>query len=425
MARHQTNKTDIDTPLSVFDPVTNTTYDDGILDDVSGLANLREQTLGRISAELDLFDKSWSHKVFADHLTDDFFGRENGATTFSNYGERQRFGYLTTARLSTDLVMPATHTLVGLMERIDESFENASQFGAADEKRSTSALAAEYRGAFANQFFLTGNLRYDDKDQFEDATTYRLTSAYLFGESGTRLHASYGKGITDPTFFEQFGFGLNFVGNPNLKPEESIGWDVGVEQTFLGGRLKTDLTYFSADLTDEIVGAGQTVINQTGVSERQGIELTLAAQLTPNWLLNASYTYMDATDPDGREEIRRPPHAASFGAYYSFAEGRGQIGVTAIYNGKMKDDQFGGIFDLNTFIYTPLVTRQTLDEYLLVNLSASYKLRENVELFGRIENLLDENYEEVFSYATAPVAAYGGIKMSLGGEERPIDMPPK
>ncbi len=178
-------------------------------------------------------------------------------------------------------------------------------------------------------------------------------------------------------------------------------------------RLKAGLTYFAAELTDEIVGAGTTVVNQAGVSDRRGVELTLAAQVTPNWLITGSYAYTDATDLDGREEIRTPPHGASLGVHHTLAEGRAQIGATAIYNGRMKDDQFAGLFDLGSFVYTPVITRRELDDYLLVSLSASYRLNRNIELFGRVENLLDSDYEEVLGYSTAPISAVGGVRMTF------------
>jgi len=419
MGRYQENDTEIDNFNAVFDPATNSTFDDGILDDATGLSNLREQTLGRISAELDLFDKRWSQKVFADYLGEDFFSKRDGSVTNSNFGDRSRYGYLSTLRLSTDIGAPASHIFVGLVENISENFE--SQFGVVARSRETAAYAGEYQGSFSNQLFVTGNIRHDDKDSFEDATTYRLSGAYIFRGTDTRFHASYGKGITDPTFFEQFGFALNFQGNPNLTPEESVGWDIGVEQKFLDGMLTADVTYFEGTLTDEIVSSGQTVINQTGESERQGVEVTLNAQVTANLAMTGTYTFTDATDPDGTQEIRRPRHSGSLGANYSFDGGRGQIGLTAIYNGEMKDNQFGGTFDLNTFDFTGFSVNRTLDDYLLVNVAASYKLDDNFELFGRVENLLDQDYEEVFGYSTAPISAYGGLRVTLGEADAPLE----
>lgn len=396
MGRYQENDAEIDP----FDPPIDTV----------GATNLREQTLGRISAELDTFEKAWTHKVFADYFEDDFVSRDPVFPPFTNLGERRRFGYLSTLRLTSDVILPASHVFVGLYEQIDESFE--SNAGAVSASRGNTGFAGEYKGAFAEQFYITANIRHDDKDSFEDATTYRLAAAYRIPGMGTRVHASYGKGITDPTFFEQFGFTLDFQGNPDLKPEESVGWDAGIEQKFLDGRVTADLTYFEAELTDEIVGFGQTVINQTGVSDRRGIEFSLSAQLSPELLLNGTYTYTDATDPDGREEVRRPPHSASLSLAYSFLDGRARLSTDAVYNSERKDDDFSNFIN---------PARVTLDDYLLVNVAGSYKLDDNFEVFGRVENLIDEDYEEVFGFSTAPVTAFGGVKVTLGDAPAPLE----
>jgi outer membrane receptor protein involved in Fe transport len=136
-------------------------------------------------------------------------------------------------------------------------------------------------------------------------------------------------------------------------------------------RLKAGLTYFAAELTDEIVGAGTTVVNQAGVSDRRGVELTLAAQVTPNWLITGSYAYTDATDPDGREEIRTPPHGASLGVHHTLAEGRAQIGATAIYNGRMKDDS-SPAFSISAASFTP---RLSPGESSTITCSSAFPLR--------------------------------------------------
>jgi vitamin B12 transporter len=382
--------------------------------DTLGATDKREQLLGSVSLELDPFNKSWTHRVFADHLDDDYISATAGSpfSPFTAFGERSRYGYLSTFKFDTNAVFAAGHTLVGLVERVEESAEFS--FEGRTAKRSQEGYALEYRGAFADQLFLTGNIRHDDKDAFDDATTYRLSAAYLFPNTGTRLHGSYGKGITDPTFFELFGRTSDFFGNPSLKPEESIGWDFGVEQKFLKDRLTVDLTYFQADLKDEITGFSfgsfTSVKNQLGTSERQGVEFTLTAQVTPALLITGSYTYTDASEPDGSQEIRRPRHSGAVGIAYSFADGRGRINADSIYNGEMKDRNFG-------LSPAPLVT---LDDYLLVNMAASYKLDDHIELFGRAENLLDTSYEEVFGYSSQPFTAYGGVRVTFEAD-RPLE----
>ena len=110
--------------------------------------------------------------------------------------------------------------------------------------------------------------------------------------SPLRLHASVGTGIKYPSFSEQFGVFSGFVANPNLTPETSLGWDAGVEATFFGGKAIVDVTYFNANLENEIdfnfvppaTACGGVPFcfipfNRTGESQREGIEVAGRALL--------------------------------------------------------------------------------------------------------------------------------------------------
>ena len=141
--------------------------------------------------------------------------------------------------------------------------------------------------------------------------------------------------------FEQFGTVLGiFVGNPDLEPEESFSWDAGVEFTVLKGSATVDVTYFNADLTNEITGFGNSSINLVGKSERNGIEVASQVIVAPGLSLGGSYTYLDATDPDGAAEVRRPRHSGRADVKYVFYDGRAMLDVAAIYNGEMTDSNF-------------------------------------------------------------------------------------
>ncbi|MGD9915510.1 MAG: TonB-dependent receptor plug domain-containing protein [Rhizobiaceae bacterium] len=283
-------------------------------------------------------------------------------------------------------------------------------------ERTTHAFIGEYRGEFFDQFFVNAAVRHDMNDRFADATTYSLSAAWQIPDTGTRLHASLGTGVTNPTFFEQFGFvPASFAGNANLIPEKSFGWDAGIEQSFFDGVLVADVTYFEQNLTNEIAtvfgGAPlflSTPINHSGVSQRRGVEVSAALNLTSGFSATASYTYTHATEQTlaggpRLDEVRRPRHAGSLGLAYSFLEDRARVFTDIVFNGDMLDNAF----------VPGLPARVTLPAYTVVNVGGSYKFNEHFEAFARVENLFDERYEEVFSYNTPGRTAFLGVKGSF------------
>ena len=362
-----------------------------------------------------LFDGAWTHRArgSVNDTARRFF--QGGAKSSASEGQRVNASYQNTVRIEAPELLGSVHSLTTGFEFEQESFRqrppvfDPSQL---DEKtRTLYGYVGEYKAEFLERFFLTGAARYDDNDRFEDAFTWSVSGAWLFPSTGTRLHSSVGTGITNPTFFEQFGFiPAFFQGNPDLKPESSFGWDVGIEQKFFDGRLIGDVTYFNQDLEDEIqsafAGGFTTPINLDGTSKRQGVEVSLTAYPMDGLTLYASYTYTDAKEPSGLIEVRRPKHAASFYAGYNFLDGRANVFADLVYNGRMDDLEF-----VNA---TPR-TRVTLDDYVLLNIGGSYKLTEQAELYARVENLFDQDYQEVFSYNAQGITGFLGARFTLGG----------
>jgi vitamin B12 transporter len=291
------------------------------------------------------------------------------------------------------------NTSTFLLDWKSESFLS----GGVTAERERTGLAFEQIAHFTTGLTLSGSVRHDFHDVFQDYTTWRFAGSQKF-HTGTRLHASVGTGITLPTFLQQFGFGLTFIGNPNLKPETSLGWDAGVEQTFLNGMFVADITYFSIDADNAITGFGNTAINAIGISERRGIEFT--GKFNPAaWLtLEATYTYTHAETPAGIEEIRRPKNAASFAAVLRLPDNKTQASFIVTHNGKMADDAFIGF----------PATRVTLDSYTLVNAILTYQATPNTQFYIRGENLLNERYEEIFSYRSSGATGYIGMRMKFG-----------
>lgn len=360
--------------------------------------------LGGASVRWDLFKGAFTQILRTTHNRTDLKSSTIYGDT-ENLGAQHKYGYLATYRFATPMLFDAKHSISGLVEKEDESFTpKASYTDGLERTRERVATVGEYRGEFLKRFYFAATVRHDDNTTFRDFTTWRTSISMPLKRYGIRPHASVGTSVALPGMFEQFGSILGtFVGNPNLVPEESFGWDAGVEFTLPGGRTSLDLTYYRANLQNEIAGFGNTMINLDGESQRSGIEVALKSKIL-SWLyLGASYTYLDAKDPEGAEEVRRPRHAAKADVTAKFDEGRGSFNLAVIYNGAMKDQNFG------TFPATVV----TLHDYVLVNAAVSYKVQPNVELFARVENLLNQDYQEISGYNTPGIAAYAGVRLKF------------
>ncbi|MGD9785230.1 MAG: TonB-dependent receptor plug domain-containing protein [Hyphomicrobiaceae bacterium] len=374
------------------------------------------QWSGRLDAELSLFDGAWTQKIFATRAHRDAHDIDRGLFPSNTLliDDRLTYGYTTTVRLDSP-GSAARHYVTGLIEKQDERFEqpDAGNFSA---ERGRLSFAGEVRGEYWNLVHLGATVRHDDNEVFDDATSWRLQGSARLPSSPFRLHASYGTGIKYPSFAELYGTFFRYTPNPNLRPETSRGWDVGVETTLWSGRAVIDVTWFKSNLRNEIVDDFSafpliTSDNLAGTSRRQGLEVAGRVALLPGVTLGAAYTYLDAVDDQGLTEVRRPRHQGRFDIDWRSADRRAALNFSAVYNGKTIDNAF--------LIVPPFAERYVLDDYWLLRIAGSYELVPGVEMFGRVENLLDQDYQEVFGYETAGLAAYAGLRIRL---ETPLDV---
>lgn len=356
--------------------------------------------------QIALLDDRWTHRVELQHLDTDNINRDG--PTYLNRADARRFKAVYQSSFAT-----GPHRLTAAFEHEKQTYraDDNAFFGGTNQRQSReqNSLIAEYRLTLTDRFSASASLRRDDNDRFADATTWRAAAAGLLG-GGFRAHASYGEGVTDPTFTEQFGFFPgSFVGNPNLEPESSRGYDFGVG--WGSETLALDVTWFHTDLEREIVGTFDSVTflsgvaNATGKSRRSGLEASFDAEAT-DWLrLAATYSWLDAEE--GRvagsariKEVRRAKHSGSLTAVADLD--RLQLAASVAYVGKRRDTDFDTFSDV------------TLGSYALVTLAGKYRLSESIELTARVENAADANYEDVFAYRTPGIAAYGGLKVRWG-----------
>ncbi|MCA0320242.1 MAG: TonB-dependent receptor [Proteobacteria bacterium] len=386
---------------------------------------------GRFVATLKLLEGAWTHRFSADASHQTTNSRNSFVSSFGfleteafwSRTERTRAEYRTAYTFETPSFLGARHTIVGGIEAVRERFryyyESDGFFGyspndsyaGAGRLRERKGLYGEYLLTLRTGLSLSAALRQDWNSSFRDAATWRLTAAQTF-ETGTRLHASVGKGVTNPTFVEQFGFFANFTGNPTLRPESSIGWDAGVEQRWFGGRLITDVTVFRANIADAIVRTPSfTIINLPFQTTRQGVEVTATARPT-DWLsINASYTYTDTRSAElvgivyvAKEALRRPRHAASLSATAALPDDKTRVTLTVAHNGNMRDTFFGpaGSSDVR------------LGAYTLVGAQISHDLTRNATIYLRGENLFGQRFQEVYGYQGPGAAVYGGLRVRFG-----------
>lgn len=382
-----------------FDPASATF---GFVIDSPGTRFENEAIYALVGARLKTLEGRWTHDLsvqIADITRDTFgpFGPSN-----SSEGDRLKASYVSAFKLADE------HTLTFAADWERERFRNTTPGGFAFNGRrqiKNTGLVGEYRYD-GDRFDLSAALRHDFNDRFADETTFRIGAGYRVTDT-MRVRASAGSGIKNPGFFELFGFvDGRFIGNADLQPEKSTSWEIGLDQD-LGDAARLSVTYFNAELEDEIFTTfppptfTATPANAATKSKQQGVEVALSASLSPQWSMNAAYSYVDAEE-NGVAEVRRPESIASAALTWTHPQDKASATLVVRHNGEAVDLAF------TDPSFVPV--RAVLDDYTLVNLNARVKLAEGINGFGRIENLLDERYEQVFSFVSTGRTAVIGIE---------------
>jgi vitamin B12 transporter len=257
---------------------------------------------------------------------------------------------------------------------------------------------------------LTAGMRYDDHDTFGDESTGRASVAWS-ATSTTILRASYGEGFKAPTLFQLF----SEFGNEDLAPERADAWDVGVEQHLLSEALVLSATYFGRNTRNQIdfvscfpAADPRCATRPFGFydnlakTDAEGLELGLSARIGERLSVDANYTDMDITnrtpgDNFGRELPRRPGHTLNGEVTYAWPIGL-TTSVAVTHSGRSFDNASNSV---------------ELDGYTVVDLRAAFALRDNLEVYGRLENAFDEEYETIARYGNAGRGLFVGVRQSF------------
>jgi len=260
------------------------------------------------------------------------------------------------------------------------------------------------------RLFAAAGVRLEHNESFGFSAAPRLSLAWharqpaqgsLFGL--TKLKSNFGVGIKEPTLVESFSTSPFFLGNPNLRAEKSVSYDVGIEQqlgegtvevTFFENRFRNQIGFVTTDFT---TFAG-TFFN-IAKSRARGVETIFRRNLGWGLELDGAYTFLDSlvlensAPPDpvytaGQALIRRPRHSGYVDLKWK--PGRWTFGAIATVVGRRLDSDFLGI-GLNQ---NPA--------YGVLDLLLSFRLLSGSSVFVVVNNALDRTYMEALGYPALP-----------------------
>lgn len=274
------------------------------------------------------------------------------------------------------------------------------------------AKEATITGGYVQLGWVMGRLaahagaRIDDHDRFGSETSFGGDFSYGFG-SDWRLRASIGEGFKAPTLFQLY----SDYGNAGLEPEKSTSFDLGIEKGSRENGLHVAVTGFRRDsenliayfscwgVTDPLCTdrPNGTYVN-TARARAQGVEAEASYALGDNLRIGGIYSFVDTEDRDtGLDLARRARH---FGTIYGDWQSDFGLGL-------------GADLRLVGASWNDAGNTTRIDGYELLDLRATFGIGDHLELFGRVENVFDKQYETVTGYGTAGRGYFGGIRARM------------
>jgi len=373
-----------------------------------------EDFIGYAGVNFDLFGGALSNRIaYAYTRTDrQNFNPDQAVTTitFDARGENKRWEYQGVWKINEAW----TATFGGETEDARMRTASPSAFDphppVVRAKVGLDGLYAQVQGELVAGLNLTAGVRRDSHDTFGDNTLGQIAAAWSLNDGATILRASFGQGFKAPTLYQLY----SEYGNTNLEAEEADGWDVGVQQR-LADRFVIRATWFQRKTENQIEyvscsSPADAMCLVNGVmrwgyydniarAKAKGVELEGTADLGPLQVA-ANYTWTEAkNDAEGTATYgkllpRRPEHQANIQVAYTWAN-QATLGGAIRYVGKAYDNA------ANTNV---------LQSYALLDLRASYPVNDTFELYGRVENALDEDYETTRNYGSPGRGAYVGVR---------------
>ena len=295
------------------------------------------------------------------------------------------------------------NTLTLGMEHRDENGLNKRTFR---EELNTESVFLQDELRLFGRVILGGGVRYEENDEFGEALTGRASFAVLFPETGTKVRGAWGEGFRAPTINDLFFPGF---GNPQLQPESSVGYELGVDQRLFKDRLRFGATYFRTDFKEliQIIQIPGTFIFQpvnVGKAKTEGVEVYVEGDPF-DWLtLYANYTYTHAEDLAVHDPLRRVPR------------NKWATGATFTWD---KLRLFAEAIVVSEQFETKNAPRSFNPGYHRVDFGGAYQIwgrlgiMEKAELIARFNNITDEKYTEVFGFPAPRFNCLIGLRVAF------------
>ena len=394
----------------VLREVNSTSQYDGCWSPREDCLSIFEQQSGKFDWHYS--DERQSHEVAYTHSTTDQVDRfgdpdldeEINPVSFDVEGQLEQWQYFGTYRFADELsfVFGMDHRVDQVIDR--QPFQSSEESSQQKEQRDQVGVFAESQVSFEDRFFYTIGIRYDDNEDFGQHTSYRFTAAYLVpvGTSELKFRTSYGTGFRAPSLFElafNRGAAVSYPVPTQLSEETSEGSELGVEWKFSPTTL-VELVWFDNRIENEIAFGDHGYMQSTGETRSTGVDLVASIEPLSNLIISGNYTYNDtALAHSGDQRIRRPKHLYNASLAYSFWQNR--INWSAFYrNARDIVDYAGG-------------GRVALDNHQVLDMTGSWSVSEELDLYLRWENVLDTDYQQVAGYYTSGSAGYIGFRVKL------------
>jgi vitamin B12 transporter len=350
------------------------------------------ESFNRLQGHFEALEGKWVHEVGLVHYRND---RENentsGIKDGENIGSQSQLDWQQKVKVH-ERVQAQIAT-----ELVEERFYTSRLNSASNQAKSRhGGLGGAVSFVIADPFTLSTAARIDKFQGLPVVSTYRIGGEYRLYEY--TFKGGIGTGFKAPTLSQRFYRSSGFVGNPNLKPEKSLGWDLGVDRSFFHRRVNVAITVFQNRIHDLITYTGRTTVNLKR-AQTQGFEALAKFQLTQDWGTELTHTYTQAWDVSTKAKlVRRPANKTTFRIIGQLTPAW-QVSGNVLYVGPQVDN--------DSHNYPRSIN---MPSYEVFGAETSYQLTDQWQVYGRGENILNRRYENPDGYQQSGLGVYVGIR---------------